>query len=136
MSTRNRCWEASSTSRASRPLGHRRQQPPPPGHLVSQPGEVLLVRTEESILTELDMLETQVLTALPLARLATGHLLALLTFVMALLAPLLLLGPSLGQKCGTHLTGVLLSLPVVHGTAATTEGRDTATACPPDGPAP
>ena len=62
------------------------------------------------------MLGAQELAASLLARLATGHLLALLAFVMALLAPLLLLGSSLGRNCGKHLTGVCLSST---GTAAT-----------------
>ena len=61
------------------------------------------------------MLGAQELAASLLARLATGHLLALLAFVMALLAPLLLLGSSLGRICSNHLSDVLLRLPVIHG---------------------
>ena len=78
--------------------GHRRRWPLPPGHLVSQPGAVLLVGAVEGTLTKLGMLETEVHD---LASLATSGLLTLPSFVVALLATLLVGGLFPGRH-GSH----------------------------------
>ena len=72
-------------------LGQRRRRQPPPGHLVSQPGAVLLVGAVEGVLPKHLMLVAE---ALALASLHVSDLLALLSFVINLLATLLVLGLS------------------------------------------
>ena len=61
------------------------------------------------------MLGAHKLAALLPPRFAAGHLLALLTLGMSLLATLLVLGSSLGWNGGKHITGVLLRLHIIHG---------------------
>ena len=84
--------------------GQRRRQPPPPGHLVSRPGAVLLVSTVEGVLTIPCVLEAD---ELELASLATGGLLVL---VVAMLATLLVGGLLPGRHGGHELTTLVVRL--------------------------